>query len=207
VPRLRRFDTVDEELVVGGHRLRIVRPRSADDLLDEAVEADVVEAPYWAWLWPSARALAEELVARDLAGVRALELGCGLGLGAVAAALAGADVLATDHDADALAFARENGRRALGHRMPTLLADFGALPAELLERAPFDLVLAADVLYAADLADAFASALGRLVRPGGEVVVAYPWKGQADGIVAALGWPAEHREAGGVRLLRLARPV
>jgi hypothetical protein len=32
VPRVRRFDTVDEELVVGGRRLRIVRPRSADDL-------------------------------------------------------------------------------------------------------------------------------------------------------------------------------
>src|SRR5690349_1840586 len=103
VPRLRRFDTVDEELLVAGRRLRLVRPRSADDLLDEAVEADVAEAPYWAWLWPSARVLAEELLARDLAGVRAVELGCGLGLGAVAAALAGAEVVATDHDADALA--------------------------------------------------------------------------------------------------------
>jgi predicted nicotinamide N-methyase len=206
VPRLRRFDTVDEELVIGGRRLRLVRPRSADDLLDEAVAADVPEAPYWAWLWPSARVLAEALLARDLAGLRAVELGCGLGLGAVAAALAGADVVATDHDADALAFARENGRRALGHRLPTLLADFADLPDELLGEAPFDLVIAADVLYAAGVAGPFAGALRRLVRPGGEALVAYPWTGQADDVVAALGWPAQHREDAGARLVRLLRP-
>ena len=207
VPRLRRFDTVDEEIAVGGRRLRLVRPRSADDLLDEAVAADVVDAPYWAWLWPSARVLAEALLARDLRGLRAVELGCGLGLGAVAAALAGADVVATDYDADALAFARENGRRALGHRLPTLLADFSDLPAELLEAAPFDLVIAADVLYAQGAAAPFASALERLVRPGGEALIAYPWRGQADQVVAALGWAAAHRDEAGARLVELRRPA
>jgi len=87
-----------------------------------------------------------------------------------------------------------------------MLADFADLPADLLAHAPFDLVLAADVLYAAGVAAPFARALDVLVRPGGEALVAYPWKGQADGVVAALGWAAGHREEAGVRLVTLRRP-
>ena len=109
--------------------MRILRPRSADALLDDATHAGAERAPYWAELWPSARALATLLAARDLSGLRAVEIGCGLGLASVGAALGGAEVLATDHEPDALAFAAENGRRALGHRLETMEADFGDPPA------------------------------------------------------------------------------
>jgi predicted nicotinamide N-methyase len=138
--------------------------------------------------------------------MRVVELGCGLGLGAIVAALAGADALATDHDRDAVAFARDNGRRVLGRRLATMRADFADLPEALLELAPFDLVVAADVLYAEGSAASLARALDRLVRPGGEALVAYPWSGQADGLVAALGWSATEREERQARLLTLHRP-
>jgi predicted nicotinamide N-methyase len=202
VARIANFETRELAVAVGSRTFRLRCPRSIEALHDAGGRA----VPYWADLWPSALVLAEELAGRDLAGVRVVELGCGLGLGAIVAALSGADALATDHDRDAVAFARDNGRRVLGRRLPTMRADFADLPEALLELAPFDLVVAADVLYADGSAASLADALGRLVRPGGEAIVAYPWSGQADPLVADLGWPANEREERDARLVTLTRP-
>src|SRR4051794_19312272 len=104
------LDLVDEEIDLGdGFEVRITRPRASGRLLDEAVADGADDAPYWAELWPSARALAAHLVTLDLRGVRAIELGCGLALPSVAAALRGAHVLAVDNDADAVRLAGVNG--------------------------------------------------------------------------------------------------
>ncbi len=203
VARIAAFDTVEQELTVGARRLRLLMPRSAEALY----ETGAGSLPYWAELWPSALVLATELARRDLAGVRAVELGCGLGLGAIVAALSGAEAIATDIDPDAVAFARANGRRVLGRRLATMQADLAAPPGALRALAPFDLVIAGDVLYADGLAAALAAALVVLLRPGGEALVAYPWRGQADELVAELGWRARHREEDGARLLLLERPV
>ncbi len=201
--RIANFDTRELEVAVGTRTFRLRCPRSIEELHD----AELPAVPYWADLWPSALVLAEELAARDLTGVRLVELGCGLGLGAIVAAQSGADAVATDHDRDAVAFARDNGRRVLGRRLATMRADFANLPDALLDQAPFDLVIAADVLYAEGSVASLADALDRLVRPGGEALVAYPWSGQADGVVAALGWPAVERAERNARLVRLTRPT
>ena len=74
-----------------------------------------------------------------------VELGCGLGIPSLAAARGGATVLATDSDAEALDLVERNARQN-GLEVETLPVDW-VDPAELIERAPFDLVLAADVLY------------------------------------------------------------
>ena len=200
--RIANFETKELQVVVGSRSFRLRCPRSIEALHDAGGPA----VPYWADLWPSALVLAEELASRALAGVRVVELGCGLGLGAIVAAQSGAEALATDHDRDAVAFARDNGRRVLGRRLATMRADFADLPAALVELAPFDMVIAADVLYADGSAVALADALRRLVRPGGEALVAYPWSGQADRLVAALGWPAVERQESRARLVTLVRP-
>ena len=201
--RIANFETKEVAVAVGSRSFRLRCPRSIEELHD----AEGPAVPYWADLWPSALVLAEELADRSLDGVRVVELGCGLGLGGIVAALSGADALATDHDRDAVAFARDNGRRVLGRRLATMRADFADLPEALLELAPFDLVIAADVLYAEGSAAALAGALQRLVRPGGEALVAYPWSGQADALVAALGWPAVEREERQARLVTLRRVI
>ena len=132
-------------------------------LLDDAVAEGASEAPYWAELWPSARALAAHLGGFDLHGLRAMRLGCGLALPSVAAALGGADVLAVDHDAEAVRIARLNGRRT-GRRVRGLVADLREPPTELLDADAFDLVLAADVLYDASLAEALGWLIPRFWR-------------------------------------------
>ncbi len=136
---------VTENVEVGGRLITVVHPPDAAELIDEKAFEHEEFLPYWAELWPSAVALAQAVAARPLEGVRVVELGCGLALPAIAAALGGASVLATDWSPDALAYAERNAR-ANGAELETLQVAW-AQPAELVARGPFDLVLAADVLY------------------------------------------------------------
>ena len=128
--------------------------------------------PYWAELWPSSVVLARAVSAAAPAGARVLELGCGLGLPSVAAALGGAHVLATDRSADALGFTTYNAGLN-GVSVEVGLCSWSQ-PDSVLARAPWDLVLGADVLYRhrslADLDDL----LPRLVTGTGQVWLADP---------------------------------
>jgi predicted nicotinamide N-methyase len=96
-------------------------------------------------LWRSGVALARELDGMALRGLSVVELGCGLAVPSIAAARAGANVLATDACAEALALAVRNAKQN-GAVVETAVIDWSQ-PGELVSRAPFDLVLAADVLY------------------------------------------------------------
>ncbi|MFL5845229.1 MAG: class I SAM-dependent methyltransferase [Solirubrobacteraceae bacterium] len=143
----KREDLIEEVVpLLDGRELLLLRPRDTEELLDEAVFEDRDEfIPYWADLWPSAILLARTLAGRSLRGARVLELGCGLGLPSLAAAQAGGRVLATDWAPDALEAVELNA----AHNevaVETLVSDWRA-PGELLARGPFDLVIAADVLY------------------------------------------------------------
>jgi predicted nicotinamide N-methyase len=181
------IDLVDEEVDLGhGRRVLIARPREPGRLLDEAASDGSSDAPYWAELWPSARALAAYLAGLELDGQRAVELGCGLALVSVAAALAGAHVLAVDHDADAVRIAQLNGARAGRGKLHGLVADLLEPPAELVDVEPFELVLVADMLYEGPLADAIAALVPMLTAAKGRALVAYPWPGQASAVARSL---------------------
>jgi predicted nicotinamide N-methyase len=128
--------TLFSERVLG---LDLLRPESPEALIDEEAFAEDEFLPYWAELWPAALALAEALP--DVAGLRVVELGCGLGVPSLVAAARGADVTAVDWAEDAIVLLRENAAR-----------NGLALRAERRDwREPwderFDLALAADVLY------------------------------------------------------------
>jgi predicted nicotinamide N-methyase len=143
---LEREELIEEIVGLDGRQISLLRPRDATELLDEeAFEQRDEFIPYWADLWPSAILLARTLANRSLRGARVLELGCGLGLPSLAAALAGGRVLATDWAPEALAAVQVNAERN-EIAVETLLVDWQE-PAALLERGPFDLVIAADVLY------------------------------------------------------------
>src|SRR3954447_4628349 len=138
-------DVVEEVVALDGRDLRLLRPRDAEALLDEHAFEHEEYLPYWAELWPSSLALARTVAVRALRGARTLELGCGLGLPSIAAALAGGRVLASDWSPDAIEFAARNASSS-GATIETMVCDWSR-PEPLLERAPWDLVLAADVLY------------------------------------------------------------
>jgi predicted nicotinamide N-methyase len=125
--------------------LRLLQPGDAAEIPDDHQVEWAPIAPYWSVLWRSGVALGRELDGEELRGLRVTELGCGLAVPSIVAARAGAEVIATDGDIDALDLVRRNAEANDVHVETTAL-DW-ADPDELVERGPFDLVLAADVLY------------------------------------------------------------
>ena len=168
------LDLVEASLDLGPWQLSVLRPRQAEALLDEDAFENEEFLPYWAELWRSGLALAEEIVAREVRGRRLLELGCGLGVPSLAAALAGAEVLATDWSPTAIALLEENARRN-DLRLETAIVSWADADA-VVERAPWDLVLAADVLYERRNVDELLELLPKL---GPHVLLADPGRPHA----------------------------
>lgn len=165
--------------------LSYVRPRSPMDLLLAQDFDDDEQAfpPYWAELWASGVELALAVAAEAPFGRAVLEIGCGLGLPSVAAAMAGARVLATDRSPDAVAFAAHNAHLS-GTGVETAAVSWTPGDA-LVERGPWDLVLAADVLYSDRNVGELLDVLPRLLAGGGEIWIADPGRPQAAGFTAA----------------------
>jgi predicted nicotinamide N-methyase len=109
-------------------------------------------------------------------------------------------VLATDVEAEALELVERNAREN-GARVETLRVDWGE-PADLLASAPFDLVLAADVLYEEESAAPLLSLLPRLGR---EVWLADPGRARARAFVerARERWTVTTAVRDGIDVLRL----
>lgn len=165
-------DMIDEVVLVRDREIVLTRPRDSESLLDDDAIGDDERLPYWADLWPSGVALAAAVVGTSLRGRRVLELGCGLGLTSICAALAGGTVTATDWLEPATEAASANARRN-GVAIDTLACSWQQ-PDVMIERAPWDLVLAADVLYERRNLPLLLELLPRLVDDRGEIWLADP---------------------------------
>lgn len=171
-----RFDVIETVLALAGRQMRLLHPRSADDLLDEEAFDRDGRIPYWADVWPSSRMLAAWLLEQNGHGRRLLELGCGSGCPAVAAAWAGFEVLATDYYPEALEFTRLNALRNAASSVEVQLVDWRSYPSELVN---FDRVIAADVLYEREYADMLAAAFDQSLTATGIALVADPGRAHA----------------------------
>ncbi|HEX6709953.1 MAG TPA: methyltransferase [Rubrobacter sp.] len=179
-----RTGLAESAVEVGDRTYLITHPVSADDLIDEEDFDRDERLPYWAELWPSALALARHLSSLDLAGTRALELGCGVGVPTITALARGAEVLATDHYEAALDFTVHNARTNLGLEPDTSILDWRE--PEIRGMGTFDLVLAADVLYERKNAAALADLVPRLLASGGEAIFADPRRDEAPVFLKAI---------------------
>ena len=196
---------VDDELVsrsiaLPGGDLRLLQPREPAELPDDGGVEWAPIAPYWSVLWRSGTALARELEGIELAGLRVVEVGCGLAVPSLVAARAGAAALATDADADALVLVRRNARLN-GVSADTARVNW-ADADELIDRGPFDIVLASDVLYEEA---SLAPLLSLLPRLAPEAWVADPGRPAARAFVeeARRRWRVETRVRGVVAIHRL----
>jgi predicted nicotinamide N-methyase len=191
------------EVEMASGPLQLLQPAEVAELPDDGEVQWAPIAPYWAVLWRSGVALARELdrmAPAALRDLRVVELGCGLGLPSLVAARAGATVLATDAEADALSLLERNAsENAL--ELETMRVDW-AQPERLVERGPFDLVLAADLLYEDKAVDRLRSLMPRLAA---QAWLADPGRPTADALLDRLDHPVEmERETRGVvRLYRL----
>jgi predicted nicotinamide N-methyase len=182
------LDVAVQRFVVGDEaEVYLVLPADWEQLRHEEGGAGR-PTPYWARPWPSGLALAGALAqAPPAADARVLELGCGLGAPSVVAARAGADVLATDGSADAVAFAAHN--LALNEvDAQVAVVDWQAHGEALAARGPFDVVLAADVLYTRANVEIALRLWPRLLADGGVIHLADPQRaGTRDFLAAARG--------------------
>jgi predicted nicotinamide N-methyase len=194
-------DLTTREIELPSGDLRLLQLREATELPDVGPVEWAPLAPYWSVLWRSGVALARELDGMDLEGRRVVELGCGLGVPSIAAARGGADVLATDQSPEALELLARNAE-ADGVTLDTAEVNW-AQPEELVERAPFDLVLAADVLYVPADAPTLLALLPRLAP---RALIADPGRPAAEKTIEAVlaRWPFETRLRGEVRIHDLA---
>jgi predicted nicotinamide N-methyase len=196
---------IDSEFVrhaveLPGAELTLLQPGEAADLPDDGPVEWAPVTPYWAVLWRSGLALARELATQPLSGRRLVELGCGLAVPSLVAARAGAEVVATDIDPEALALAERNAAENR-LRIETALADWSAAE-EIVGRGPFDLVLAADVLYERQ---SVAQLLSLLPRLAPEAWIADPGRPAAEPFLerARECWQVETTARGVVNLHRL----
>jgi len=180
---------IADRIALPGGEVELVRPPDAEALITEEAFQHEEFLPYWAELWSSAVALAHDVSMRALSARPTLELGCGLGLPSIAAARAGGRVLATDWSPDAVEATAANAERN-GVEVETLCCSW-AEPDAIVERAPWPLVLASDVLYEARNVELLLELLPRLVDPSGLVLIADPGRVPAERFLAAApghGW-------------------
>lgn len=147
-----RYDVVDDCVTIGSHSFSLLRVRDTNALLNEVrpeVFANDERLPYWAELWPSSIELARYCLEEGgLQDRTVLELGCGLGLAGLAAGTAGARVIFSDYESDALLFARYNSlqnlpRDVVDSKMEFRLVDWRSA----VELESVDMIIAADVIY------------------------------------------------------------
>jgi predicted nicotinamide N-methyase len=174
---------IADRIALPGGEVELMRPPDAEALISEEAFEHEEFLPYWAELWSSAVALAHDVSLRSLRGAPTLELGCGLGLPSIAAARAGGRVLATDWSPDAVAATAANAERN-GVQIETLQCSW-AEPEAILERAPWPLVLASDVLYEARNVELLLDLLPRLVGETGLVLLADPGRVPAERFLRA----------------------
>jgi predicted nicotinamide N-methyase len=176
---------ISERIALPGGVVELMRPPDAEALISQEAFDHEEFLPYWAELWASAVALAHDVSVRSLRGRPTLELGCGLGLPSIAAARAGGRVLATDGSPDAVAATAANAELN-GVEVETMRCDW-AEPDAIVERGPWPLVLASDVLYEARNVEQLLALLPRLVDETGLVLLSDPGRVPAERFLAAAG--------------------
>jgi predicted nicotinamide N-methyase len=139
---------------------------------EEELQTIGLPPPFWAFAWAGGQALARYVLDHPdvVAGARVVDFASGSGLVAIAAAHAGArHVIASDLDPFAVAAIHLNAAaNAVADRI-------AAVSGNLLETDPgVDLVLAADVFYERDLAEAVTGWLTGLQAKGTTVLIGDP---------------------------------
>ena len=186
----RRLNLLGLETVTvhaAGRDFEITAVSDQDRLLAAASELEVF--PFGLLLWESGVVMAD--VVGEVSPLGAvLELGAGAGLGGLVAAALGANVLQTDHSAEALALCRRNTE---ANGIVAIEQAFGDW-TDWNDEGCYDCVIGADILYEPTLYRDIVRVLERAVAPGGRVILTDPARSNAARFVEDLrsrGWVVE----------------
>lgn len=195
-----RLETIPVTIPSTDVTVIVTRPTDTDLLLDQAVDDPEQNLPYWSEIWPSGVALAADIIQNPsrIAGLRVLELGSGVGITAAIAVQVTRELTVTDYAEESLALTRLTTLRHTG-REPDHARKInwrGDDLHDLVADGPFDVVLAADVLYERRDIEPLIAAMDILLKPDGALWLAEPGRDPARDFLQGLrerGWTAESR--------------
>jgi predicted nicotinamide N-methyase len=175
----------------GSLNLTIERLKNLDETIDslfDYLQKSGNEAlleqlcPYFGVIWPSARALTQELIthAATLKGACLLELGCGLALPSLASSILGATVTATDFHPEVPRFLERNQVLNSVQSLTYVHLDWqrqsmsGSLTTALPGAEKFEWVVGSDILYERQQPELVARVIDEWLAPKGKAVIADP---------------------------------
>jgi len=149
-------------------------PDEVDRLLDLC--------PYFATIWPSARALGAFMSERKTQFTKkhGIEVGCGLGLPSILASKIGASMVATDFHPDVSYWLKKNTElnQVKIEYIEWNWSDSGTHTG--VKPGTYDFVLASDVLYEKQHPESLVRSLAGLLAPGGKIYLSDPGRAYLD---------------------------
>ncbi len=180
--RLLAYPTTNTTLKIGNEEILLTIVDDPDRFLDKLSKEDRngrLYLPYWTYLWESAIGLAHHVsgLGATLSGQHILEIGCGFGLAGIVACQAGAKVVFTDFEHDALQFALHNSQLN-GIENGVLVQMDWNTPCF---NSKFDVILASDVIYEEQNWESILGLLLNLLVSDGIAIFSEPNRKNADG--------------------------
>jgi predicted nicotinamide N-methyase len=132
-----------EHIILNNQEIELFVPDPKE--VHDAYTHQAIEFPFWAQVWPSARALATFILDHPeyLENKKVVELGAGLGLPSLMAARWASTVICSDHNQTAIEFAALSAEYHQLKNVNTCIIDWNQLPPYL----ETDVVLLSDVNY------------------------------------------------------------
>lgn len=163
----KQYDTNTSELVIRGQRFRFFVAKTLDDFVDQQ---DLFhDFPLWVKIWEAALVLAEYLAGLNAEpGKRFLEIGCGIGVVGIVASSFGHHVTMTEHNQDALNFARANTLLNNASNLEIKELDWNRPEIEGL----FDYIVGSEVLYRESDFEPILQLFKTYLKEGGEIILA-----------------------------------
>jgi len=208
-----------ERITIGEHALQLTLPADADAFLEDAETLAEShrsgETPYWPYLWPAARVMAERVLAAEWPPKwNVLEIGCGIGLVGLAALQAGHHVTFSDYRPEAVALAVHNARSNGFDAVEGLVFNWRDPPA-----ATFDALLGCEVIYEQVHHAPVLNLIDVMLNPNGLCWIGDPGRHTVDRFLAdaqsgglsvrqldRYGHPSRNLPPGEFRLIELRKP-
>ena len=159
-------ETEEKTVGIKGREFTLLTPKFIEEHID--AESPLHDFPLWAKVWEASWILADFLAGLPAdPGKRFIEIGCGLGLVGVVAASFGHKVVMTEHNSEALEFARENVE--LNQCSDVEILDLDWNSPSLYGR--FDYIVGSEVVYHEKDFKPLKNLFERLLKPDGEVIL------------------------------------
>ena len=163
----KEYETEISEVVVKDRKFQILLPRFLSKFINKH---DVFhEFPLWAKIWQASWVLADYLAGMPVAAEKQiLEIGAGVGMVSIVAASFGHRITMSEHNNDALQFARANALINTCAQLPIIDLDWNRpqLPGR------FDQIVASEVIYKEEDCEPLMRLLKACLKSDGEVILA-----------------------------------